>query len=318
MMPAMAWVSVDLPRATTLFLGATLLSCSPSAKDDASADTKSSASASDTSTGSADDDDDDGPADDDDDGPVTDPDDGTNDTTGTDPDEGDDGPGFVLPPDGGAANECDPKVQDCPKGQKCTAWANDGGTFWNANRCVDASGDGVSGDVCQVEGSGVSGIDTCDVGFICMNTDEQGNGTCVKFCQGENEDCDPGDICAIYNDGVLPICLVGCDPLLQDCPQGQGCIDTPNGQFICFTDASGAMGTDGDPCPPEDGENSCDPGYWCGQGSTGCMDVNCCTPYCDLSTADTCAAPDECVSFYGDPDSAPPEYVDVGVCVLPR
>jgi hypothetical protein len=315
----MAWVCVDLPRVTTSAIAMSLLACSPSAKNQGSGDdAEATANPDDSSSASADDDDDgdDGPVDDgDDDAPA---DDDNGDTTGNGDDDADDGPGFVLPPDGGAANECDPKVQDCPKGQKCTAWANDGGTFWNANRCVDASGDGVSGDVCQVEGSGVSGIDTCDVGFICMNTDEQGNGTCVKFCQGENEDCDPGDLCAIYNDGVLPICLVGCDPLLQDCPMGQGCIDTPNGQFICFTDASGAMGTDGDACPPEDGENSCDPGYWCGQGSTGCMDVNCCTAYCDLSGADTCVAPDECISFYGDPDSAPPEYVDVGVCALPR
>lgn len=228
----------------------------------------------------------------------------------------DDSVGFVLPPDGGGENECDPRTQDCMRGQKCTAWANDGGTFWNANKCVEISGEGVSGDSCMIEGSGVSGIDDCGLGFICLNTDMDGIGTCVQFCQGDNEDCDPGDVCAIYNDGVLPICLVGCDPLLQDCPEGQGCIDTPNSSFICFNDASGDMGADGDPCPPADGENSCDPGMWCGPNSSGCTDVNCCTAYCDINEAQ-CPQPDECVSFFGDPESAPPGFENVGVCVMP-
>lgn len=229
----------------------------------------------------------------------------------------DDGVAFVLRPDGGdGANECDPRVQDCMRGEKCTAWSNDGGTFWNANKCVEISGEGVSGDSCMIEGSGVSGVDDCALGFICLNTDMDGLGSCVQFCMGDNENCEPGDVCAIYNDGVLPICLTGCDPLLQDCPEGQGCIDTPNQSFICFNDASGDMGADGDPCPPEDGENSCDPGMWCGPNSAGCVDVNCCTAYCDLSEA-ACPAPDECTSFFGDAGSAPPGFENVGVCVLP-
>ena len=242
-------------------------------------------------------------------GPVT-----TTDPMGT----GDsaDGPGgFVVPPDGGAANECDPKVQDCPKGEKCTAWANDGGTFWNANRCVEILGQGVEGDACQVEGSGVSGVDDCGLGFICMNTDDMGIGLCVQFCDGTDESCPPTQTCAIYNDGVLPICLVSCDPLLQDCPMGQSCIDTPNQSFICFNDASGDAGADGDPCPPSDGENSCDPGMWCGAGSSGCVDVNCCTPFCEIGSGD-CVSPDECISFFGE-GAAPPGFENVGVCVLP-
>ena len=228
----------------------------------------------------------------------------------------DDGQSFVVPPDGGSANECDPKVQDCPEGQKCTAWANDGGTFWNANRCVAITGEGVAGDPCLVEGSGVSGVDDCGLGHICMYTNEENMGTCIAFCEGMNEDCDPGNVCAIYNDGVLPICLVSCDPLLQNCPEMQACIDTPNGTFICFTDASGETGLAGDPCPAEHGENSCDPGMWCGAGASGCDSVNCCTPYCDL-TDPVCTSPNECIGFFGD-GNAPPGYEDVGVCIVPQ
>jgi hypothetical protein len=223
----------------------------------------------------------------------------------------------VCEPDGGPGNECDPKIQDCPDGEKCTAWANDGGTFWNANKCVEVTGQGVAGDDCMVEGGGVSGIDDCALGFICMNTDQEGIGSCVKFCAGEDTDCDPGFICAIYNDGVLPICLDECHPLLQDCPDGQACIDTPNGTFICFNDASGTGGADGDVCPAQDGENSCDPGMWCGAGADGCESPKCCTPYCDLTGPDPCTGNDQCISFYDDPNNAPPQYMDVGVCVIP-
>jgi hypothetical protein len=236
-------------------------------------------------------------------------------TGGPSDESGDEGQSFVVPPDGGGANECDPQDQDCPEGQKCTAWANDGGTFWNANKCVDVGGAGVAGDPCMVEGSGVSGVDDCDVGFICMNTNEENIGTCIEFCQGDAEDCDPDYVCAIYNDGVLPICLLGCDPLQQNCPPMQACIDTPNASFICFNDASGETGAAGDPCPPADGENSCDPGMWCGPGYSGCASVNCCTPYCDLSD-DDCTGANQCISFFGDGD-APPGFEEVGVCIVP-
>ncbi len=225
---------------------------------------------------------------------------------------------FVEQPDGGLGNECDPRLQDCMDGERCTAWANDGGTFWNENKCVEVTGNGVAGDTCMLEGGGVSGVDDCAKGFICMNADENSIGACVKFCTGEDSDCDPGFICAIYNDGVLPICLDECHPLLQDCPTAQACIDTPNGNFICFSDASGAGGLDGDPCPPEHGENSCDPGMWCGPGSAGCTDPKCCTAYCDVTAGtDPCPSPDQCISFYADPSNAPPMYQDVGVCVTP-
>jgi hypothetical protein len=241
----------------------------------------------------------------------------TTSATGTTAATSDTGCSFVCEPDGGPENECDPTAQDCPMDQKCTAWANDGGTFWNANKCVDVTGTSEPGDPCMVNGSGVSGDDDCAVGSICLFSDEMGVGQCVQFCAGAALTCGPNSVCAIYNDGVLPLCLPGCDPLLQDCPQGQSCIDTPNGTFICFTDASGTAGADGDVCPATDGENSCDPGQYCGAGTADCADAKCCTPYCDLGEPDPCIAPEECVSFYGDPTTAPPQFRDVGVCILP-
>ena len=36
-------------------------------------------------------------------------------------------------------NQCNPFTQDCPEGEKCMPWANDGGGSWNATRCSPIS-----------------------------------------------------------------------------------------------------------------------------------------------------------------------------------
>src|SRR5262245_46725118 len=44
--------------------------------------------------------------------------------------------GFIQDPDGGGVSiECDAWAMDCPRGEKCMPWANDGGSEWNATRC---------------------------------------------------------------------------------------------------------------------------------------------------------------------------------------
>lgn len=224
--------------------------------------------------------------------------------------------GLECPPDAGSGNACDPRQQDCPEGDKCTAWAVDGGGAWDANTCVPETGTGVAGDVCQTEGDPLSGIDDCAEGSICLFVDAENIGVCIAFCSGDAEACSRTASCIVSNDGVLPLCLDSCNPLVQDCAPGQGCYAAPDGLFVCFADGSGPVGVDDDPCPTVDGENLCDPGLWCGPESSGCATVNCCTPYCDLSAPD-CVAPDECVSFYGDPATAPPGLEQVGVCILP-
>lgn len=42
------------------------------------------------------------------------------------------GVGFIPPEEPNPAFECDFGEQDCPPGEKCTAWANDHGDTWNA------------------------------------------------------------------------------------------------------------------------------------------------------------------------------------------
>ncbi|MEM6294798.1 MAG: von Willebrand factor type A domain-containing protein [Myxococcota bacterium] len=122
------------------------------------------------------------------------------------------GGGFITDPDGGGVSvECSVWDQDCSRGEKCAPWANDGGSNHNATKCVPVAPDaGVHGDACTVEGSGVSGVDDCDLGVLCFDVPKDGtDGTCVAMCSGteENPMCPEGTQCVIDNDGVLPLCL---------------------------------------------------------------------------------------------------------------
>ncbi|MBL9102659.1 MAG: hypothetical protein JNL82_17060 [Myxococcales bacterium] len=141
-------------------------------------------------------------------------------------------------PDMGAANlECDVFAQDCPEGQKCSAWADDGGDAWNATKCAPvAETPGAPGDACVVEGSAVSGIDDCDRGAMCFFVDpDTAAGTCTRLCSGTPDApvCPQGTTCVISNAGVLNLCLQTCDPDAPTCPQGQTCQPTPAGP-VCL------------------------------------------------------------------------------------
>jgi hypothetical protein len=236
------------------------------------------------------------------------------------------GMSFLIPPDGNTGEvECDVWMQDCPEGEKCMPWANDGGSSWNATRCSEvADNPGQVGDECMVEGSGVSGIDDCDVGSMCYYVDPKTNlGTCVGFCQGSEEApmCDSGFLCSISNDGVLILCRRECDPILQDCSGSAACLPANGSEgFVCIVDASGEMGVPGDPC---EYLNSCDPGLYCGNAETvpGCTrSSGCCTEFCDLTEA----MPDAGCSLMGqvceawfNEGAAPPDLMHVGICALP-
>ena len=227
---------------------------------------------------------------------------------------------IFIDPTGGPELECDLWEQDCPGDEKCMPWANDGGNSWNAWRCspIDPAPDQI-GDTCTVEGSGVSGVDSCDIGQMCWDVDAETNeGTCIGFCeppQAAPTCAEPDAFCVITNDGILPLCLPGCDPLMNDCPDEQICVGVDDA-FVCAPDASGEMGVYGDPC---EFLNTCDAGL-------ACMDADlvpdcfgaagCCSPYCDVS-APICPDPElECSPWY-DEGTAPDGYEDVGICIVP-
>ena len=220
------------------------------------------------------------------------------------------GVGFILDPDCCVSPlECSVIEQDCPPGEKCNAWANDGGNAWNATRCfpLDRDPDAV-GEPCTVEGSGVSGIDSCDVGSICWDVDlETNQGRCMPYCSGSESTpvCDdPNRWCWITESDVLSLCVPYCDPLNPTlCSEGQGCYPD-EGHFVCAPDVSGKGGGPFEPCRFA---NACDPGL-------GCIDDSC-TPYCDLSAPD-CPLRATCVPFFAE-GMMPPGYEDVGFCDQP-
>jgi hypothetical protein len=252
----------------------------------------------------------------------------TSDTTGGS-ESTDEGVVFLRPTDGGPTSTCACDLSgqggyECPEGEKCMPWANDGGDAWNCTRCSPlADNPGQPGDECSVEGSGVSGIDDCDVGSMCWDVDPETNmGTCVAMCTGDEASpwCkDPGTDCFIANDGVLILCLPTCDPLGDQCAPGQSC--TPSEQaFVCVPTGDGAVA--GEPCQHvydcEPGlvcESSASVGPPCGEGR-----LQCCTPYCDLSQADpaaACSDPGQVCAPWWDEQQAPVGFENVGVCALP-
>jgi hypothetical protein len=222
-------------------------------------------------------------------------------------------------PTGPFGEACDVFLQDCPDGEKCNPWANDGGDGWNADGCFPVEGNPQQvGEACLVEGSGTSGIDNCDIGSMCWGVDSETlTGTCVALCGGTPDDpacSSPSTSCALLNDGVLPLCLPICDPLLQDCAEGEGCYPVDE-VFHCFPDGSGEAGLFGDAC---DFIGQCDPGLMCANNVPsipGCSEdqADCCVPYCDLSVPPSCPGDLTCAPFY-DEGQAPPGFEDVGFC----
>ncbi|MCA9716494.1 MAG: ribulose phosphate epimerase [Myxococcales bacterium] len=230
---------------------------------------------------------------------------------------------FICKPDMEGVKECDIWAQDCPDGEKCMPWDDQGGGYWNATKCSPvADSPGQSGDECTVEGSAVSGVDDCDKGLLCWFVNEENVGTCLDMCTGsqENAQCPIGQVCDISNDGVLILCLHTCNPIVVDCPEGQICFptSTDDGKFICDFDASGDQGVYGDPC---EFINVCDPGLFCADAASvpGCVDsLGCCTPFCDTENP-VCPDQDqgvECVKWH-EPGTEPPGLENIGVCIIP-
>jgi hypothetical protein len=230
---------------------------------------------------------------------------------------------FLSEPDGGSsAFECDFLSQDCPPGQKCSVWANDGGGAWNATKCVPIAPDpGEVGEPCTVEGSATSGLDTCELGAMCWDVDPKTNeGTCIAYCQGDasNPYCDDPETTCEGRD--ILICLPQCCPLEQNCAAGQACYPITD-TFSCAPDASGDLGAFGDAC---EFINVCDPGMLCLDASVlppgyACEGASgCCTSFCELDST-SCGELDpalECLPWFEE-GTAPPGFEHTGACAVP-
>lgn len=197
-------------------------------------------------------------------------------------------------------------------------WFNDGGSAWNDTKCIPVVDDPAQLDApCTVEIAGDSGIDDCDVGLMCWDTDAENEGTCVALCLGSPGEptCASGDPCTLYQYG-FGICIPSCDPLMSDCDPDSMCI--PSDQvFVCVLDASGDDGQVHTPCMFA---NGCDPGlYYIDSASAKeCdpMSSLCCEPFCDVSLPNTCPGEgQECIHWYE--GMAPSKYENLGICTLP-
>jgi hypothetical protein len=241
-------------------------------------------------------------------------------TSSTSAGETDTGCSFLDCDTGGMTGACDPKSQDCPRGEKCTAVSPMEGEPWGINKCVPVAGEGQVGDPCDVKDGKYTGLDDCALGFICLLTDDEGmGGTCVEFCDTNDLCPQSGANCVTYNDGSLPICLANCDPLVQDCAAGQGCYPSGGDSFVCFKTSVGpGEGGQGSGCSYT---NQCQPGLMCvgAASSAGCSDANgCCSPFCAISEGDgPCQESESCVPYFAD-GMAPPGYGDLGVCAIPE
>lgn len=236
----------------------------------------------------------------------------------------DDGPIFPSPDGGSLIRDCDIWAQDCPEGDRCVPWANDGGDRWNATRCAPlAAVTRELGESCVVEGSPVSGIDDCGFGLMCMFVDpETLVGTCVAHCGGSEGSplCpDPSTSCVIEFEGVLHECLPTCTPLLVvDCEVGE-CYASGGPDevwFSCVIPPSVPSVADFEPCA-HDWE--CTPGSMCSRPDrpAACEFGDCCTPICDLSDpdAEACGPDRSCTSVL--PEGQSPGIDNTGYCALP-
>lgn len=239
--------------------------------------------------------------------------------TGTDdPTAAETSVGFIYgdPTGGGLPVECSVWEQDCFEDEKCAPWANDGGDQQNATRCSPvAENPGGVGDPCQVEGSFVSGVDTCEAGVLCTPLDDESlDGICVEMCSGSESEpvCDDtaNAVCVVVSE-VFGLCGSTCDPLASTCGDGQSCAPGSDA-WGCVPSGDAAVG---DPCLLA---SECVAGSVCVGADSLCPEGedSCCSQTCDLSAPDpdaNCTDGRTCEPFY-EPGSAPEGYESVGLC----
>lgn len=209
-------------------------------------------------------------------------------------------------PDGVLAHcsptDCSVIAQNCPAGEACRPWANDGSSTWNAARCTPIEADpGQADEACTVQGSGSSGVDSCDAGLLCWEVDADTlEGTCIEMCSGSLAEpvcSNADDVCGISNQGVLALCLPSCELPVDDCDADEVCVPMGEDTLVCISERYAK-------CPAGTIEVAPIVGLGCTQGEP------CCSPYCDLAEDASCARGLECV-----PLSEPnPAHPDVGVC----
>lgn len=215
--------------------------------------------------------------------------------------------------------DCSVVVQDCPAGEKCVPWSNDGGPGWNASRCVPLPDEPVPvGGTCTIEGNPVSGLDDCGLGALCWAVDPSTlQGTCMGLCDPlDPAACEPSSTqCLPLNDGAVPVCLLPCNPLSPSCGEGETCRFVAEQTFACVPVQGGEIDS-GTQCSG----GQCDPDEICvPSDQVPACELECCTSLCDLGDPDAdaqCAAQGPmlaCEPFF-EAGSAPTGLEQLGAC----
>ena len=241
----------------------------------------------------------------DDTGPATG--DGDGDMTGDGDGDGEADSGAVP-----SLGDCDPFLQDCDEGLKCS-WV--AGEFGNTTVCVPLPEQPAPDGANCAMADAYDPFDPCELGSVCAFPDAYGVGVCTPLCEGnvlepacadDNQVCQPCPDCP-------SICMDRCDPLDASCGDGMLCAPSIRlNTFICTFDAtSDNGGQQGDAC---EFANECGAGLACITGSKvpGCDAGKCCAPYCELGLPEACDPETTCTPW---PFSAPlPDYEYLGVC----
>ncbi len=216
---------------------------------------------------------------------------------------------------GSVGADCDFYQQDCKPEFKC-APLDAPICLSDQFKCVPLSEPAVGhGELCTLSNGICGGVDNCEIGSFCSLVDgQQIFGTCLATCMGsigEGFKCSAPTQECVRIGGDVSVCIPRCHPLKQDCDAGQTC----SYQGLQFGMACIAQ----DPMPsgllmPCESEKDCEVGLSCApEGAPGCQGP-CCTPFCNVQDANSCASvPDStCIALeFSEPS---PDLADLGTC----
>ena len=204
---------------------------------------------------------------------------------------------FSLLADGGVGSRCetgacDPSLQDCEEGEKCSFVREDGGT---RRACVPA-GPVEEGQPCHAR----DGADTCAMGLFCTATDSADGGVsfrCARFCRSD-EACADTEAChrVLRFPGSTELALVcgvseaPCNLLAPECAEGQGCYPA-GGDARCARAGTYTLGAI---C---EFANQCQPGATCA-GTEG--KARQCRALCSLAPGESVCEVGRCQPLPGD------------------
>lgn len=222
------------------------------------------------------------------------------------------GTSMPQPSDMGSSPSCDPFLDQCPPGTKCSPYDPHNSGTWVGYRCQPlAPNPKQVYEECLIADDGA---DTCDKQLVCWPPGSD-TGICFGLCIGSLDDpscADPTAFCAVLTDG-FSVCFPTCNPLDNKCNTEELCV--PVGDFFeCTADDSDIDGGLYSPCDIPD---ECESGLACTDSDSilNCDPevIGCCVPWCDVSQVDVCPDGLACEPWW-EPETEHPGTENIGIC----